>query len=157
ATGLLAVLKALRLSPHEVVGVGDAENDHAFLGMCECSVAVANALAAVKDRVDIVTRSDHGAGVTELIDELIKSDLGAWEPRLRRHHLLLGVTPDGTDFRLPSYGESLLIAGPSGSGKSTAAAGFLEQLGEHRYQFCLIDPEGDYDQLPGAITAGDTK
>src|SRR6266542_662367 len=33
ATGLAAALKELDLSPHEVVGVGDAENDHAFLSM----------------------------------------------------------------------------------------------------------------------------
>src|SRR5439155_10184033 len=44
ATGLHAALAELHLSPHNVVGVGDAENDHAFLSACECSVAVANAL-----------------------------------------------------------------------------------------------------------------
>ena len=37
ATGLNAALLELGLSRHNVVGVGDAENDHAFLGMCECS------------------------------------------------------------------------------------------------------------------------
>ena len=31
ATGLAAALEELGLSPHNVVGVGDAENDHAFL------------------------------------------------------------------------------------------------------------------------------
>ena len=31
ATGLAAALAELGLSPHNVVGVGDAENDHAFL------------------------------------------------------------------------------------------------------------------------------
>jgi hypothetical protein len=36
-----------------------------------------------------------------------------------------------------------LIAGPSASGKSTTVAGILEQSVQHRYQFCLIDPEGD--------------
>src|SRR5947209_7150840 len=40
ASGLQAALKELQLSPHEVVGVGDAENDHAFLALCECAVAV---------------------------------------------------------------------------------------------------------------------
>ena len=44
ATGLGAALDNLGLSPHNVVGVGDAENDHAFLNLCECAVAVANAL-----------------------------------------------------------------------------------------------------------------
>ena len=37
ATGLAAALDELGLSPHNVVGVGDAENDHAFLPVCECA------------------------------------------------------------------------------------------------------------------------
>src|SRR6058998_3402426 len=69
ATGLEVALTELGLSPHNVVGVGDAENDHAFLSTCECSVAVANALPALKEHADIVTRADHGAGVAELIEE----------------------------------------------------------------------------------------
>ena len=36
ATGLRAALAELNLSPHNAVGVGDAENDHAFLNICEC-------------------------------------------------------------------------------------------------------------------------
>ena len=55
ATGLNAALQELGLSPHNVVGIGDAENDHAFMGICECSVAVANALPMLKERVDWVT------------------------------------------------------------------------------------------------------
>jgi HAD superfamily hydrolase (TIGR01484 family) len=43
ASGLKAALDELRLSPHEVAGVGDAENDHAFLAICEAAVAVSNA------------------------------------------------------------------------------------------------------------------
>ena len=69
ATGLAAALAELGLSPHNAVGVGDAENDHAFLRVCECSAAVANALPAVKDTADIVMKGDHGAGVAELIDQ----------------------------------------------------------------------------------------
>jgi hydroxymethylpyrimidine pyrophosphatase-like HAD family hydrolase len=44
ATGLAAALKDLGLSPHNVVSVGDAENDHALLKLCECGVAVENAI-----------------------------------------------------------------------------------------------------------------
>ena len=68
ASGLDAALAELGLSPHNAVGVGDAENDHAFLARCECAVAVANALAALKERADLVTAGEHGAGVAELID-----------------------------------------------------------------------------------------
>lgn len=75
ATGLAAALRELQLSPHEVIGVGDAENDLPFLTACGCSVAVANALSAVKERADIVTCGDHGVGVAELIERLIATDL----------------------------------------------------------------------------------
>ena len=157
ATGLKAALKELGLSPHNVVGVGDAENDHAFLGLCECSAAVANALPMLKEAAAITTHGDHGAGVAELIAELVDTDLAPWEGRLTRHQLLLGTRPDGTEVRVKPYGTSLLIAGPSASGKSTVAAALLERLGEHRYQFCIIDPEGDYETFEGAVALGDSR
>ena len=65
------------MTPHEVVGVGDAENDHAFLAMSECGVAVQNALSTVKDRADLVMPADHGRGVEQLIMMLIADDLQA--------------------------------------------------------------------------------
>jgi HAD superfamily hydrolase (TIGR01484 family) len=154
ATGLVAALKELGLSAHNVVGVGDAENDHAFLTLCECSAAVANALPTVKETADFVTRKDHGAGVTELIEHLLADDLKEAEGRLARHHLLLGTRPEGGEVKVPPYGTNLLIAGPSGSGKSTTATAFLERLGEQKYQFCIIDPEGDYEGFNGAVSLG---
>ena len=51
ATGLRAALDELGLSVRNTVGIGDAENDQAFLAACECGVAVANALDSVKARV----------------------------------------------------------------------------------------------------------
>lgn len=73
ATGLAAIVKELSLSKDEIVGVGDAENDQAFLAACGVGVAVANALPAVKEKADFVTTGARGAGVAELI-ELILSD-----------------------------------------------------------------------------------
>ena len=49
------------------------------------------------------------------------------------------------------------MAGPSVSGKSTLTAGLLERLGEAGYQFVVIDPEGDYSTLEGAVVLGDPK
>jgi len=71
ATGLEAALKPLGLSMRNVVGIGDAENDHAFLAACGFSVAVANALPALKERVRLVTKQGFGAGVVELIEEML--------------------------------------------------------------------------------------
>lgn len=76
ATGLLRALESLKLSPHDTVGIGDAENDHAFLEACGFRVAVANALDSVKAHADWVTSSDNGAGVVELIDRITASDAG---------------------------------------------------------------------------------
>ncbi len=81
ATGLRAALDDLGLPAHNCVGVGDAENDHAFLSECGLSVAVANALPSLKEHADLVTAADHGAGVTELIDRLINDDLATVRAR----------------------------------------------------------------------------
>ncbi|MHC5540613.1 HAD family hydrolase [Singulisphaera rosea] len=79
ATGLSVALEELGLSPHDTVGVGDAENDQDFLALCGCSVAVANALPSLKARADLVTAASHGAGVMELIRELLSpSELREW-------------------------------------------------------------------------------
>jgi hypothetical protein len=157
AFGLQVALAELGLSAHNVVGVGDAENDHAFLNMCECAVAVANALPALKERADLVTQADHVAGVTELIDRMITSDLQELEPQLKRHELLLGTDEAGQDVRLRAYGGNVLLAGTSGSGKSTLTTAFLERLAEQGYQYCLIDPEGDYQNFAKAANLGSSK
>jgi hypothetical protein len=155
ATGLRAALAELELSAHNVVGVGDAENDHAFLEVCECAVAVANALPMVKDHADLVTQADHGAGVMELIDGLVERDLRDVDARLSRHHILLGTRENGEPVRIPPYGLNLLLAGSSGSGKSSLATGLLERLAQHGYQVCVIDPEGDYEGFKSAVVLGD--
>ena len=74
ATGLRSALDELALSPENVVGIGDAENDQAFLTACGCGVAVANALDALKAGAKHVTRGEAGAGVREVIDGLIAED-----------------------------------------------------------------------------------
>jgi hydroxymethylpyrimidine pyrophosphatase-like HAD family hydrolase len=71
ATGLEAALLDMGLSRHDTVGIGDAENDLAFLDRCGFAVAVANALPMVKASADVVTRGEHGLGVMELIDQTL--------------------------------------------------------------------------------------
>ena len=73
--GLEAALAELKLSLSQTVGVGDAENDEAMLRACARSAAVANALQRTKDVADIVTQGNHGAGVAELIDQVIATDV----------------------------------------------------------------------------------
>jgi hypothetical protein len=156
ATGLHVALGELNLSEHNTVAVGDAENDNAMLQASECAVAVNNALPQLKEAADWTTTGDRGEGVTELITQLIKDDLTVLDQKLLRHYLEIGKRPDGTSFQISPYGNNMLLAGTSGCGKTTFAAAFMEKLIAKRYQFCLIDPEGDYQDLPGAITIGDS-
>ena len=74
ATGLVAALQELKLSAHNVVGIGDAENDLSFLSLCECSVAVANSIPSLKEQADYTTKAENGDGVIELIEQLLADD-----------------------------------------------------------------------------------
>lgn len=151
ATGLIAALQDLRLSPHNVVGIGDAENDHAFLQACGCSVAVDNAIPAVKKTADLVMPGARGKGVEQLVDKLIKHD---HEIVSRRHDGIVLGSAAGDDIYL-SPTDTVLIAGSSGIGKSTLATALTERFVESGFQFCVFDPEGDYDGLEGAVRMGD--
>jgi HAD superfamily hydrolase (TIGR01484 family) len=153
-SGLERALRKLGLSPHEVVGIGSAGNDHSFMELSECAVAVVNALPAIKAKASFSTRSVDGAGVVELIDELIRTDLADRSPLGAGSALVLGTREDGTAASFEPYGRNLLIAGPSASGKSTFATGLIERLIERSYQLCIIDPEGDYGTLDDIITLG---
>jgi hydroxymethylpyrimidine pyrophosphatase-like HAD family hydrolase len=77
ASGLAPALEDLAIAPEETIGVGDAENDHAFLSMCGLKVAVSNALPALKELADVVTVAARGEGVIELIDGLLAGTLSA--------------------------------------------------------------------------------
>ncbi|MGE3517982.1 MAG: HAD family hydrolase [Vicinamibacterales bacterium] len=76
ATGLTPALAELGIEAERTIGVGDAENDHAFLAMCGLRVAVSNALPALKSSAHIVTVGARGDGVAELIERLLSGDLG---------------------------------------------------------------------------------
>ena len=152
ATGFRAALEDLKLSPHNVVGIGDAENDGAFLNACGCAVAVANALPAIKERADVVTEGSRGDGVIEIAKRLLDNDL-ADVPTPARHGIVIDERDDAR-VRWPDCDSTVLIAGSSGSGKSTFVQAIVERMVERGYQFCIIDPEGDYDQLDHAFTVG---
>jgi hydroxymethylpyrimidine pyrophosphatase-like HAD family hydrolase len=152
ASGLHAVLRDLELSAHNVVAVGDAENDHALLSASGCGAAVANAVAAIRDGADLRLTGDHGAGVAELIDRLIREDAGL--APTTRHGIVLGTDRQGEAVRLTPFGGNVLIIGGSCSGKSRLATALTERMAEGRFEFCVIDPEGDYVDLDHAVFIG---
>ena len=110
ATGVQAALGELGLSAHDTVGVGDAENDLAFLTLCGCAVAVANALPSLKERADWVTSAPGSAGVEQLVERLLEDDLRSLGPALRRRHLPDGTLGDGR----PADGTPVPIAPTAG-------------------------------------------
>ncbi len=154
ASGLLAAVSELGLSRHNVVAVGDAENDHVLLSVSECSFAVANALPSLKEYADVTTKADHGAGVIEVIERLLVNDLEDCEQLVHRHDIVLGTAHDGVEVKFRPYHYGLLLAGPSQSGKSTVCMSLLEHLAGAGYQYCVIDPEGDYERAPRAVMVG---
>lgn len=156
ATGLREALREMGQCLHNTVAIGDAENDNAMLQAAECAIAVANALPAVKALTDWTTEKSSGEGVTQLIDRLIADDLLNLDPLLSRHYLEIGQEMDGTPLLISPYGVNVLLAGPSGFGKTTLTTAFIEKLVAKQYQFCLIDPEGDYLELSGVISVGNS-
>jgi len=156
-SGLEAALAAMGMSPHNTVGIGDAENDHAFFALCEYAVAVGDAVPALRERADYVTRAPAARGVAEFIEERLLKDLAEGLPQLARHQLPLGEGSDGTPVVIPAHGTNLLIVGPSGSGKSTVAGVLVERLVETGRSVVLLDPEGDYQtlaELEGVVVLG---
>src|SRR5262249_31610487 len=101
-----------------------------------------------------VTRADDGAGVVELIEQLLADDLARYAARLARHRIPLGHDGGGREISIEPYGSSVLIAGTSGSGKSTVATGLIERFAARGYSFCVVDPEGDYDAMAAAVVLG---
>ncbi len=72
-SGFSAALAELGIKPEFVMGLGDAENDHAFLRRCGFSVAVANAVPGLREEADLVTEGARGAGVVEAVHHVLSS------------------------------------------------------------------------------------
>jgi hypothetical protein len=110
----------------------------------------------LKQESDFVTTAAAGRGVSELIDLLIRDDLRRIPAKEGRDTILLGKA-EHDEVRIPCYGASVLVTGTPGAGKSTLTTGFMERLTDARYQFCAIDPEGDYQTFEEAILLGENK
>jgi hydroxymethylpyrimidine pyrophosphatase-like HAD family hydrolase/energy-coupling factor transporter ATP-binding protein EcfA2 len=151
-TGLLAALDELRMSAHNTVAAGDAENDHDLLAVSACGVAVGDAVPGLAERADHVTDAAGPGGVRELIATLLDDDLASWG--VAPQPVPLGHDADGNDVVWHPAGPTLLVTGGSGSGKSTLVSALLECLAAARYQLLVVDPEGDFEDVPGAVSVG---
>jgi hydroxymethylpyrimidine pyrophosphatase-like HAD family hydrolase len=154
ATGLNGALRALRLSEHNAIGIGDAENDHALLAACEVGVAVGWGSSALKAVADEVITGDNPSAVAAYLHMLAVAPRATGATRRR---LLLGASFRGQPLDLAIRGRNVLVAGDPRSGKSWLTGLLCEQLILQHYCVCVIDPEGDYRPLaalPGVVTFG---
>lgn len=156
ATGLREVLGALRLSSHNTLAIGDAENDHALLASAEVGVAVAWGSAALTRAADLVVPGRGPADVPAYLRACLASpDL----PRgAGRRRLVLGFDALGQPLSVAVHDRNVLVAGDPRSGKSWVAGLLTEQLVLARYSVAVVDPEGDYrslEALPGVTVAAD--
>jgi HAD superfamily hydrolase (TIGR01484 family) len=159
ATGLEAALAGLGLSPRNTIGIGDAENDHAFLASCECAVAVADAVPALRERADLVTAGPSALGVVELIQTHVLADGVDLLPRLARHRITLGEQADGTPVTIAAHRTRLLVVGPSARGRSALTGLLVDRLLEAGRAVCVLDPGGGYRrlaELEGVVVLGGT-
>ena len=155
-TGLQEALNALRLSPHNAIGIGDAENDHDLLDTCEVGVAVSWGSPALQKKADEVLVGD---GPHAVVGYLLRAAQEMRLPRDRngRHRITLGTADDGSLLTLAIQGRNILIVGEPQSGKSWGAGLTCEQMILQGYSVCVIDPEGDYsslEALPGVVVLG---
>jgi hydroxymethylpyrimidine pyrophosphatase-like HAD family hydrolase len=135
ATGVLQVLEELGLSAHNLVSIGDADNDVALFELAEHGVAVANASPALKRVADHVTRASFADGVAELTEELMKTDLSGAPTRRR---IVIGTRGGQTEVTLPTAHCSVLLSGPAASGKAALCNSVLSQYLAQHYQCCII-------------------
>ena len=154
-SGVREALVELGISCHSTIAIGDAENDHSLLEACEVGVAVANAVASLREAADVVLDEPDGRGVSELLD----GGLVAGRQRLhpRRWQLELGEDDTGDRVRLPASQLNVLVTGASGAGKSFAAGLLAEQLIALGYAVLVFDPTGEHAglaEVPGALAYG---
>ena len=156
ATGLREALNTLRLSLHNCVGIGDAENDYAMLDACEIGVAVSWGSKALQEIADEVLSGSGPAAVAAYIRE-VTTQIKLPPHRAHGRRIILGHDADGKAVEAAVHGRNILVAGDPRSGKSWITGLFCEELILQGYCLCLIDPEGDYTplgSLPGVVLFG---
>lgn len=156
ATGLRETLRAMRLSVHNTIAVGDAENDHELLIACEVGAAVSWGSPSLVQAADTVIEGDDPSAVARYIRTVAEQPRILF-PTTERRRLLLGRDAKGAEVSLAVRGRNVLIVGDPRSGKSSIAGILCEQLALQGYCMCVLDPEGDYESLealPGVTLLG---
>jgi len=155
-TGLREALNVFRLSVHNAIAIGDAENDHDLLAACEIGVAVSWGSAALQKEADEILQGDGPGAVAGYIQRAAR-EMRLPVGRTDRHRTPLGTAEDGRPVAVAIDGRNALIVGDPQSGKTWGSGLACEQMILQGYCLCVIDPEGDYgtlESLPGVVVLG---
>jgi len=144
-TGLEALRATMKLSPHNTLAVGDAENDLSLFAVAEIGVAAANAVPSVQRHADLALEKPNGAGVAELLAGPVLSRARSWCPQ--RRWIDIGTYDDGTPTQVPGSQARITVTGPAGSGKSYLVGLMAERWIRAGYCVMILDPEGDHRAL----------
>jgi hydroxymethylpyrimidine pyrophosphatase-like HAD family hydrolase len=148
ASGVWAALRELGVSRHNLVAIGDGENDLALFEFAGHAVAVQNADPLIKRVADRTTHGAYCDGFLELARELIATDLADAVPR---RNVTVGVLDNGKLVDVVPCQDSMLVHGPAGSGKTAVCNRLLEQFLVRSYQCCVIGAEVAGLQVPGGV------
>jgi hydroxymethylpyrimidine pyrophosphatase-like HAD family hydrolase len=148
-SGVRRAIGRLGLSFHDVLAIGDAENDLDLFAACGFAACPGNAVAELMTAADWTLPGENGTAIAHAImGPILSGTLPT--PRSARQRIDLGWTPRTTErVTIPAHGVNVLVQGDSISGKSWLAGGVAERLIARDYATCVIDPEGDYQALAG--------
>ena len=96
-----------RAPKRHCVSIGDAENDHSLLEVCEIGVAVANAIDGLRAHADVTLALPDGQRVADLLRGPLLAGRTHLHPR--RWQITLGIDDRGEAVTLPA--SQLNVAG----------------------------------------------
>jgi hypothetical protein len=155
-TGLREALNILRLSAHNAIAIGDAENDHDLLAECEIAVGVSWGSVALQKEADEVLPGNGPRAVAAYIQQAAR-ETRLPRDRIGRHRITVAASEDGRLLEIAIHGRDILVVGDPQSGKSWVTGLACEQMILQGYCVCVVDPEGDYgalESLPGVVVLG---
>ena len=148
ASGVWAALRELGVSRHNLVAIGDGENDLALFEFAEHAVAVQNADPLVQRVANRTTQGAYCEGFLEMTRDLIATDLADAAPRQK---FIIGARENGAAVEVTPCKDSLLVHGPDGSGKAALCNRLLEQFLASSYQCCVIDAQVGEMHVPSDV------
>ncbi len=156
SSGLRHLLDTLGVSLHNAVGIGDAENDHELLAVCEHGVAVSWGSSRLKEAADFVIVGNGPDAVADYLEQ-ISVDIRIPADSSSHRKVVLEEIEGQPPFEIEVRSRNILVAGDSSSGKSWLAGMLVEQQILQGYTVHVFDPEGDYSSLallPNTVVLG---